>query len=59
MVPSLAGEGDGEVFVFLTEVLILSKYSGNISAHAKRINSSQLQCNFCLCVYFCVVFFVV
>lgn len=44
LVPSVAGESDGGDDLFFTEILILSKYSENISAHAQRINTSQLQC---------------
>lgn len=38
-----AGENDGRDDLFFTEILILSKYSEDISAHAQRINTSQLQ----------------
>lgn len=42
---------------FFTKILILSKFSEDISAHAQRINISQLQCRNCVgslffgCVY--------
>lgn len=52
MVPSLAGESDGGDDLFFTEILILSKYSEDISAHAQRINTSQLQCKDCVCLLF-------
>lgn len=43
--PSLAADGDSGDDLFYTEI---SKYSEDISAHAQRINSSQLQCKNCL-----------
>lgn len=49
-VPSLAGESDAGNDLFFTE--ILSKYSEDISAHAQRINTSQLQCKNCVCLLF-------
>ena len=52
MVPSLTGESDdGGDDLFFTEILILSKYSEDISAHAQRINTSQLQCKNCLLAF--------
>lgn len=52
MVPSLAGESDGGDDLFFTEILIISKYSDDISAHAQRINTSRLQCKNCVCLPF-------
>lgn len=57
MVPSLAGESDGGGDLFFTEILILSKYSEDISAHARRINTSQLQCKNRVCLLFFFFFF--
>lgn len=57
MVPSLAGESEGGGDLFFTEILILSKYSEDISAHAQRINTSQLQCKNRVCLLFWVYFF--
>lgn len=41
-----------KMICFSTEILILSKYSENISAHAQRINTSQLQCKSWLACFF-------
>lgn len=51
MVPSVAGESGGDD-LFFTEILLLSKYSEDISARAQRINTSQLQCKNCLLPFF-------
>lgn len=59
MVPSLAGERDGGDDLFFTEILILSKSSEDISAHAQRIKKkhSQLQCKNCVCSPFWMCLF--
>lgn len=41
-----------EMILFFIEILILFKYSEEISAHAQRINTSRLQCKICVCFLF-------
>lgn len=45
-----------EMICFFTEIWILSKYSEDISARARRINTSQLQCKNCVCFLFFLFF---
>lgn len=50
--PRLAGESDGGLF--FTEILILSKYSEDISAHAQRKNKKYFSVAMqkCVCLLF-------
>ncbi len=60
MVPSLAGESDGGDDLFFTEILILSKYSEEISAHAQRIKTfSVAMQKLCLLAFLNVFLFLI